>query len=328
MKLAETGGYEYHPASLAYPLLEGDELNALADDIKANGLLEPIVLLEGKVLDGRNRLRACVLRGIKPAFADYDGATDDESLEAYVASRNLHRRHLTKEQIVERAAERRERVVAARSKGESLQAIANKEGVSKAQVVRDLKPPVVPGGTTDQIGNGGDSDQPPQPPPTVTGTDGRTYPAKKPPKLCDRCKRVGVPVEGCIDCKALRAAGKKKGKPPPAEANGTPEREPGVEPAEETIEEEIKRVNGTIESFCRGVTKYVEENLPADIWLTDMNRREGVLRKFQDGCSTLRSCKCHAPCPRCQGTGTDAGKRCRPCLGSGRLPKLNYDQAV
>jgi hypothetical protein len=50
---------KFHPASDIFPLIEGDEFSALAEDIRANGLLVPIVLHEGMILEGRNRFRAC-----------------------------------------------------------------------------------------------------------------------------------------------------------------------------------------------------------------------------------------------------------------------------
>ncbi len=84
-----------------FPLLTGDELQALAADIKANGLREPIVLdAEGRVLDGRNRLRACEVEGVEPAFTTYDGDP-----VAYVVSANLRRRNMTKSQLAIAAAE-------------------------------------------------------------------------------------------------------------------------------------------------------------------------------------------------------------------------------
>jgi hypothetical protein len=36
--------YEYHEACLAWPLMLENELQALADDIKARGLHEPVAL--------------------------------------------------------------------------------------------------------------------------------------------------------------------------------------------------------------------------------------------------------------------------------------------
>jgi hypothetical protein len=90
----KTVEYEYHPYADLFPLMGGDELAALAADIAANGLREKIVRHEGKVLDGRNRLRACELADVDPRFADYEG---DDPL-GFVVSKNLHRRHLTESQ--------------------------------------------------------------------------------------------------------------------------------------------------------------------------------------------------------------------------------------
>ena len=88
--------YERHPASTLFPVMSGTELDGLVEDIKKNGLLEPIVLHQGKVLDGRNRLLACERAKVKPKFVDWDG--DDFSPILYVLSKNLHRRHLTTSQ--------------------------------------------------------------------------------------------------------------------------------------------------------------------------------------------------------------------------------------
>jgi hypothetical protein len=86
--------YEFHPAANIFPYMPEAELQALVDDIKAHGLREPIERLDGRILDGRNRLRACALAGIDPLFVDV--ATDDPV--AYVLSKNLHRRHLNESQ--------------------------------------------------------------------------------------------------------------------------------------------------------------------------------------------------------------------------------------
>ncbi|MFB9984348.1 MT-A70 family methyltransferase [Mesorhizobium kowhaii] len=84
----------HHPLAELFPLLPENEMREMADDIVTYGQREPIVLLNGMVLDGRNRLAACRFADIEPRFVDYDG---DDPL-GFVLSLNLHRRHLTESQ--------------------------------------------------------------------------------------------------------------------------------------------------------------------------------------------------------------------------------------
>jgi hypothetical protein len=86
----------WHEAANLFPLLPEEELNELAEDIKANGLLNPIVLFEGKVLDGRNRALAC--NKVGTAFSTNEWQSNGTSPAAWVISQNLHRRHLTASQ--------------------------------------------------------------------------------------------------------------------------------------------------------------------------------------------------------------------------------------
>jgi N6-adenosine-specific RNA methylase IME4/ParB-like chromosome segregation protein Spo0J len=83
-----------HPLANIFPLMEGDDFSGLVADIKANGQREPIVLFENKILDGRNRFRACSRLRLKPIFKIYKG---DDPL-AFVVSLNLKRRHLNESQ--------------------------------------------------------------------------------------------------------------------------------------------------------------------------------------------------------------------------------------
>lgn len=84
-----------HPAANLFPLLPDAELAVLAADIKERGLLEPVTTLDGHVLDGRNRLRACELAGVSPRFVEWEGRGDPVP---WVVSKNLKRRHLTESQ--------------------------------------------------------------------------------------------------------------------------------------------------------------------------------------------------------------------------------------
>ena len=85
----------FHPACLLFPALSEHDLQALADDIRHNGLLNPIVTLRGQILDGRNRFAACQIAGVKRRFVEWDG---DGSPVAWVVATNLMRRHLTASQ--------------------------------------------------------------------------------------------------------------------------------------------------------------------------------------------------------------------------------------
>ena len=88
---------ESHADAKLFPLMDAEELDRLAADIAENGLLESIVLYEGKVIDGRNRLRACILAGVEPRFVEID-LSHQRPIE-YVLSKNLHRRQLTTVQL-------------------------------------------------------------------------------------------------------------------------------------------------------------------------------------------------------------------------------------
>ena len=82
--------YEFHPAANLFPLMSDAELDALGEDMLEHGQREDIVLYKGAILDGRNRYRACILKGINPRFRE-ELPPDPY---AFVASANLHRRHL------------------------------------------------------------------------------------------------------------------------------------------------------------------------------------------------------------------------------------------
>ena len=87
---------QFHPLTDLFPLMRGAEFDSLVDDIRQHGLHELIVVFEGKILDGRNRYRACIEAGIEPRY--WDVFFDHDAALAYVISANIHRRHLTSKQ--------------------------------------------------------------------------------------------------------------------------------------------------------------------------------------------------------------------------------------
>ena len=92
-----TNNYEIHQAAYIFPRMSEEEFEQLKNDIAANGQQTPILLHDGKGVDGRHRLRACEELGIDPQF-DEIVAANDTKIEQVVVSINLHRRHLTDSQ--------------------------------------------------------------------------------------------------------------------------------------------------------------------------------------------------------------------------------------
>ncbi|KZX56641.1 hypothetical protein BV581_11305 [Stutzerimonas stutzeri] len=93
--------YEIHPYAKLFPMMQEDEYVTFRSDISTNGLRHPIVLFQGKILDGRNRYRSCCDLDIEPATEEYTG---DDAL-GFVLSLNLYRRQLSVAQRALIAAE-------------------------------------------------------------------------------------------------------------------------------------------------------------------------------------------------------------------------------
>ena len=93
---------KFHEHANKLPLIEGKEFDELVGDINKHGLQEKTVYtLNGKILDGRNRFRACERLGITKQinFTEFKG-TKQEAL-IFVLSLNLYRRQLTSYQKIE-----------------------------------------------------------------------------------------------------------------------------------------------------------------------------------------------------------------------------------
>lgn len=85
---------QVHAIANIFPPMSEAEFQALKADIDQYGQREPVWLYEGKVIDGRHRVRACDELGRQPRTEVYDGF----DAVAFVVSLNLHRRHLSESQ--------------------------------------------------------------------------------------------------------------------------------------------------------------------------------------------------------------------------------------
>jgi ParB-like chromosome segregation protein Spo0J len=84
-----------HPVAALFPDMSPGDFAALIEDIRQNGVRTPILVHDGQILDGRHRYRACQQLGIACPTVNWNG----RALWLEVQSRNLIRRHLSKEQV-------------------------------------------------------------------------------------------------------------------------------------------------------------------------------------------------------------------------------------
>lgn len=142
---------EYHPHVKLFPPMLAEERETLKQDIAANGIHTPIILCEGKILDGRHRYEAAVELGMPHSEIPFRELAKNEDPMRCALSANFHRRHLSASQRAMVAA-RLPASEKADSKGQeqlidsppvmrnvSLQERAEKLNVSTATVMQALK---------------------------------------------------------------------------------------------------------------------------------------------------------------------------------------------
>lgn len=148
------------------PPLTSAEYEALKADIAERGVVVPIEVDEdGVILDGAHRDRAAHELGLAPPMRIKRHGMTEEQKRDHALALNAHRRQLapeTREGLITRLRERREEVVRLREEGLSVRRIAETVGAPKSTVARDLAG--VPVGHLD----------------SVTGADGKEYPAERP----------------------------------------------------------------------------------------------------------------------------------------------------
>lgn len=163
---AKIGDYAVHPAAAKFDMLDGASWESFREDVRSNGQREPVVLIGQQILDGRNRLRACLDLGIAPRFRNFgDDPGDGTDPIRFVVSVNIQRRHMDETQRSFVGAElvpmyeqqARERQLAGKSlppnsaegQGEAVELAARAVNVGKTSVkaaiavTRDAAPEVV-----------------------------------------------------------------------------------------------------------------------------------------------------------------------------------------
>lgn len=134
--IASTSGntsYTFHQLANEWPLLSGKPFDDLVEDIRKNGLCQPIsVNTDNEILDGRNRYRACIEAGINPRVEVVTDVITTDQIEAFIATRNLHRRHQSQEELATI-------VQKMQAKGKSLREIEAETGIKRSKASRLTK---------------------------------------------------------------------------------------------------------------------------------------------------------------------------------------------
>lgn len=127
--------YDVHPFRAAFPDPRDWFVNDLTDEVKRDGLLRPIILFEGKILDGRKRYLACQKADIPMRFEYYQGADP----AGYVAKENQLSSRLSLSQLalgVGRVAMIEEEQGQDRRPGLLRKHLGERFGMSEAQAAR------------------------------------------------------------------------------------------------------------------------------------------------------------------------------------------------
>lgn len=142
---------KFHPLADLFPMLDDAALDELAGDIAKHGVRKKIVLLDGEILDGRNRYVAARRAGISMTSGKFAVFEGDDPL-AYVISANLFRRHLTvlqRAEVVNKIATLRRgvrpdtaRAASGMTQGEAARALhVSVDSVQRARVVAERGSP-------------------------------------------------------------------------------------------------------------------------------------------------------------------------------------------
>lgn len=326
-----TTEHAIHPYCDLFPDIAQNELQKLADDIEANGQHQPIYRWNNQIIDGKNRFRACQLAGVTPLFEAWhptnpqDAEKTDAEIWRFARSMNLHRRQLTESQYSVIAAMKsnmkrgdNQHTNEDTPAGVSSQSEAAAEmGVSLRSVSRAAK--VIEQGSqplVEAVRNGdvsvSDAEKVVKLPKAEQNKAVKAVESGKSPTVA---KAAGIDPEADRKAAIMGAQKTTMFDPVELEAKAKSLVVDTAKPLAEQISHQVKM----LESFCRSLVKFFDDNLPSDPWL-DEGQVEIARSQLKSCCGAIRVAKAHdKPCPKC------GGKGCKTCRNCGYLPKMTYE---
>lgn len=302
-----------------------DELATLTESIKARGVLDTVHVYTSvdhgpAILDGVTRARLGIEHDHTVPTFDLGEMNEEEALKI-LEEKHHGRRNLSPEAMKRRREKRIARIAAKRMEGESLQSIAEREQVSKAQVRRDIKDSKagVPGGTPE--------------PEKVKGKDGKIYApkpkqptAKKPAPASHPEPPAPTPLSGRTDPSA-NASDVQAGTEEHDEVDGEGEEAaPREEPTPEADAGEVFLQD--VETLCRDMDKIAAriKAMKATPYAFSIHL-DSAASQVEAARKTLWQGRPAHPCPYCR-ANEQVKPDCRACHGTSRVKKSVYDAGV
>lgn len=179
-----------HPAAEKLRSMHTWEFNRLVEDIRAKGLIEPIILLDDQILDGRNRQNACKEAEVEPRYETWDGAGGTP--EEYVTSVNVCQRHLSKAEQKEAAVRLHEE-----DPERSARSIAKETGLSDHTVAKavEASKPTVESKKSNGLGEGAQNAHSAEKTEEEKSNNGRAKFKIAPGKTIEEMIREGIMLE-------------------------------------------------------------------------------------------------------------------------------------
>lgn len=129
---------DIHPAADIFPYMSEAEFLQLSNNIKEVGQQETIKLFQGKIIDGRNRYKACAHIRVEPKFEEI--IIDDPI--AYVISLNRYRRHLDTSQRAWIAAKLSQSKDCTQDKAAKMMKVSRRSVAGASAVIEKISPEV------------------------------------------------------------------------------------------------------------------------------------------------------------------------------------------
>lgn len=293
--------YEQHEFGQLIPKMQSKQFADLQNSIETIGLQVPIVIYQGKVLDGWNRYTAChniTENGIRlPSPIRYETfAGDDSQALQFVLASNLSRRHITEEKRVKLALDIRKKL-------EKL-----KPEVSEKELDRQAA--------------------------ESAGTSARTVQRarqveQKAPKEVREAMEAGEITPGTalklakVDkkdaakaVKAAKAAGGRASKEVVKDSTGVKDLKGRTVPKalKDVFEDAdtLEQVHDALKSIMKQLGK-VKDTYPACY-------TQAVMRNLESVSSVVKAEQAAWLCKQCEATGQADGKKCNVCKGRGWHP--------